>query len=69
VKVSGQIPRAGDTLVVVGRVGAELALADAAPDVPHTVPGDAGRHTRTSLGVFQLPKNASVALNLIAAVG
>jgi len=117
--VSGQIPRVGDTILVVGRVGAEVALAearlaaqvcamralallrqslgsldpisqllrltvyvqsaadftqqsevaDAASDVLHTVLGDAGRHTRTSVGVFQLPKNAAVELDLMAAVG
>ena len=33
----------------------------------HTVLGEAGRHTRTSVGVYQLPKNASVELDLIAA--
>jgi enamine deaminase RidA (YjgF/YER057c/UK114 family) len=117
--VSGQIPRVGDTILVVGRVGAEVTLAearlaaqvcamralallrqslgsldaigqllrltvyvqsaadftqhsevaDAASDVLHTVLGDAGRHTRTSVGVYQLPKNAAVELDLIAAVG
>jgi enamine deaminase RidA (YjgF/YER057c/UK114 family) len=117
--VSGQIPRVGDTILVVGRVGAEVSLAearlaaqvctmralallrqslgsleaitqllrltvyvqsaadftqhsevaDAASDVLHTVLGEAGRHTRTSVGVYQLPKNAAVELDLIAAVG
>jgi enamine deaminase RidA (YjgF/YER057c/UK114 family) len=117
--VSGQIPRVGDTILVVGRVGAEVSLAearlaakvctlralallrqelgsldaieqllrltvyvqsaadftqhsevaDAASDLLHTVLGEAGRHTRTSVGVFQLPKNAAVELDLIAAVG
>jgi enamine deaminase RidA (YjgF/YER057c/UK114 family) len=117
--VSGQIPREGDTILVVGRVGAQVTLAearlaaqvcamralallrqslgsldaisqllrltvyvqsaadftqhsevaDAASDVLHTVLGDAGRHTRTSVGVCQLPKNAAVELDLIAGVG
>jgi hypothetical protein len=31
--------------------------------------GEAGVHTRTSVGVLQLPKNAAVELDLIAAVG
>ena len=44
-------------------------VADAASDVLHTVLGDAGRHTRTTVGVYQLPKNAAVELDLIAAVG
>jgi enamine deaminase RidA (YjgF/YER057c/UK114 family) len=30
--------------------------------------GEAGRHTRTSVGVVQLPKNASVELDLVVAV-
>lgn len=116
--VSGQIPRVGDEVVVTGRVGAEVTLAqaqvgaricamralavlrgtlgdldrvagilrmgvyvqsadgftqqsevgDAASEVLHTVLGQAGVHTRTSIGVFQLPKNASVEIDLIAAV-
>jgi enamine deaminase RidA (YjgF/YER057c/UK114 family) len=43
-------------------------VADAASDVFHEVLGDAGKHTRTSVGVYQLPKNAAVELDLIAAV-
>jgi enamine deaminase RidA (YjgF/YER057c/UK114 family) len=116
--VSGQVPRVGTEVVVTGRVGEAVSLADAqkaarvcalralvllaqslgslerverilrvtvftqsapgftqqsevadaASDVFHDVLGDAGRHTRTSVGVFQLPKNASVELDLIAAV-
>lgn len=42
-------------------------VADAASELLHTVLGEAGRHTRTSVGVYQLPKNASVELDLIAA--
>ncbi len=121
VYVSGQIPRVGNTVMVMGRVGravgqtslaqakvaAEIcamrALAllrqqsggldavtqilrvtvyvqaaedftqlsevgDAASKVFYAVLGEAGVHTRTSVGVFQLPKNASVELDLIAAV-
>ncbi len=118
VYVSGQIPRVGETLVVVGCVGADVDLArarhaakvcamralvllrqelggldkigrilrmtvyvhcsehftqlsevgDAASELLHAVLGDAGRHTRTSVGVRQLPKNAPVELDLIAAV-
>jgi enamine deaminase RidA (YjgF/YER057c/UK114 family) len=114
--VSGQVPRVGSTVMVTGRVGAEVSLAqaqlaaricamralallretaggldriahiikvnvyvqsaadfslqsevaDAASEVLHAVLGEAGRHTRTSIGVFQLPKNASVELDLIA---
>jgi enamine deaminase RidA (YjgF/YER057c/UK114 family) len=42
-------------------------VADAASEVLHTVLGAAGIHTRTSVGVAQLPKNATVEVDLIAA--
>lgn len=42
-------------------------VADGASDVLHAILGEAGIHTRTSVGVFQLPKNASVELDLVAA--
>lgn len=41
-------------------------VADAASELFHAVLGEAGRHTRTSVGAYQLPKNASVELDLIA---
>ena len=43
-------------------------VADAASDLLHFVLGVPGKHTRTSVGVYQLPKNASVELDLIASV-
>ena len=43
-------------------------VADAASDVLFFVLGDVGAHTRTSIGVYQLPKNATVELDLIVAV-
>lgn len=43
-------------------------VADGASELLHEILGDAGRHTRTSVGVYQLPKNASVELDLVAAV-
>ncbi|MDB5846869.1 MAG: hypothetical protein JWP29_621 [Rhodoferax sp.] len=43
-------------------------VADAASALLHEVLGEAGRHTRTSVGVVQLPKNASVELDLVVAV-
>jgi enamine deaminase RidA (YjgF/YER057c/UK114 family) len=43
-------------------------VADGASEVLYAVLGDAGVHTRTSVGVYQLPKNASVELDLIAVV-
>lgn len=42
-------------------------VADAASDLLHAILGEAGAHTRTSVGVFQLPKNATVEIDLIAA--
>ena len=41
-------------------------VADGASDLLVAVLGDAGRHTRTSIGVYQLPKNATVELELVA---
>lgn len=114
--VSGQVPRVGTTVVVTGRVGADVTLnhaqlaakvcamralallqrelgslekvrqilrvtvytqsapdftqqsevADAASELLHSVLGEPGKHTRTSVGVYQLPKNASVELDLMA---
>jgi len=118
VYVSGQVPRVGDRVVVTGRAGAEVTLAqaqlaakvcalralallqrslgsleavrailkvnvytqssadftqqsevaDAASELLHAVLGPAGAHARTSVGVFQLPKNATVELDLVAVV-
>jgi len=42
-------------------------VADGASDLVWRVLGPAGAHTRTSVGVLQLPKNASVEIDLIAA--
>lgn len=118
VYVSGQVPRVGDAVVVTGRAGTDVTLADAqhaarictmralmllhrslgsldavrailritvyvqsadtftlqsevadgASDLLHRILGAAGAHTRTSVGVYQLPKNATVEIDLIAAV-
>jgi enamine deaminase RidA (YjgF/YER057c/UK114 family) len=43
-------------------------VADAASDLLHSVLGAAGVHARTSVGVFALPKNASVELDMIVAL-
>jgi enamine deaminase RidA (YjgF/YER057c/UK114 family) len=40
-------------------------VADAASALLHEVFGEAGRHARTSVGVYQLPKNASVELEMV----
>ncbi|MDP4301516.1 RidA family protein [Leptothrix discophora] len=116
--ISGQVPRVGSSVVVTGRVGEAVSLAqaqvaakvcamralallqrelgsldkvrqilrvtvytlsssgftqqsevaDGASELLHSVLGEAGKHTRTSVGVYQLPKNASVELDLIASV-
>ena len=118
VEVSGQIPRVGSEVVVAGRVGADVDLAqaqsaakiclmralallnrhlsgleavaqilrlnvyvqsaadftqqsevaDGASDLLYEIFGEAGVHTRTSVGVYQLPKNAAVELDLRVAV-
>jgi enamine deaminase RidA (YjgF/YER057c/UK114 family) len=113
--VSGQIPRVGDEIVVVGAAGAEVSLekarlaakvstmralalvsravgslgniaavlrmtvfvrsessftqqsevADGASDLLAAVLGPVGIHTRTSVGVTQLPKGATVEIDFI----
>lgn len=117
VYVSGQIPRVGSEVRVVGRVGSAVTLgeaqraaeictlrvlavlhkayglgrierilklnvfvqsaeeftqqsevADAASNLLVNVFGDAGKPTRTSVGVYQLPKNAAVELDVVAAL-
>ena len=42
-------------------------VADGASEILFRVLGDAGVHSRTSVGVCQLPKNAPVEIDLIAA--
>lgn len=41
-------------------------VADAASGLLQQILGPAGAHTRTSVGVYQLPRNATVELDLIA---
>ena len=43
-------------------------VAGGASDMLFDVLGEAGAHTRTSVGVYQLPKNATVELDLLATV-
>jgi enamine deaminase RidA (YjgF/YER057c/UK114 family) len=43
-------------------------VADAASELLHDILGAPGKHTRTSVGAYQLPKNASVELDLIASI-
>ncbi|WP_334189854.1 RidA family protein [Noviherbaspirillum sp.] len=42
-------------------------VADSASEVLYAVFSSAGVHTRTSVGVYQLPKNASVEIDMIVA--
>lgn len=115
VYISGQIPRVQDTVVVTGRAGSKVTLAqaqlaaqvcvlralallqralgslehigsvlritvyvqcsedftqhsevaDGASDLLYSILGEAGAHTRTSVGVYQLPKNATVELDMV----
>ena len=43
-------------------------VANGASDVFSHVLGDAGKHTRTTVGVYQLPKNAAIEVDMIAVV-
>lgn len=43
-------------------------VADGASELLYSILGPAGSHTRTSVGVFQLPKNATVEVDLVASV-
>lgn len=116
--VSGQVPRIGQDVVVLGSAGRDVTLAeaqraarisairvltilhqhlgsldrvaqvlritvfvqsapdftlqsqvaDAASDLLVAVLGEAGKHSRSSVGVAQLPKNATVEVELTAAI-
>jgi enamine deaminase RidA (YjgF/YER057c/UK114 family) len=43
-------------------------VSDGASEVLHEIFGEAGIHSRTSVGVFQLPKNAPVEIAFVVAV-
>ena len=43
-------------------------VADGASEILFDVLGQAGAHSRTSVGVLQLPKNATVEIELMATV-
>lgn len=43
-------------------------VADAASEILYSVLSPSGGHTRTSVGVYQLPKNAAVEIDLLAAI-
>ena len=44
-------------------------LADAASDILYAVLAPNGGHTRTSVGVYQLPKNGAVEIDMVVALG
>ena len=64
----GQILKVGVYVQSAAGFTQQSEVADAASALLHAVLGEEGRHTRTSVGVFQLPKNAAVEIDLIAAV-
>jgi enamine deaminase RidA (YjgF/YER057c/UK114 family) len=116
--ISGQVPRVGDEIVIMGRVGQDVSLAraqaaaqvsvmrclallaqqwgsldrvgrilrltvyvqcaenftqlsevsDGASDLLEEILGESAVHSRTSVGVYALPKNAAVEIDMIAAV-
>jgi enamine deaminase RidA (YjgF/YER057c/UK114 family) len=43
-------------------------VADGASEILYAIFASAGVHTRTSVGVYQLPKNASVEVDMIVAI-
>ena len=43
-------------------------VADGASNLLRKILGEAGLHTRTSVGVFQLPKNAAVEIDMVIAL-
>lgn len=43
-------------------------VADGASEILYSIFAEAGVHTRTSVGVYQLPKNASVEVDMIVAL-
>jgi enamine deaminase RidA (YjgF/YER057c/UK114 family) len=63
-----QVLKVGVYVQSAADFGQQSEVADAASGLLHAVLGEAGRHTRTSVGVVQLPKNAAVELDLVAQV-
>ena len=61
----GQVLRVGVYVQSAAQFTQQSEVADAASALLKTVLGDAGAHTRTSIGVYQLPKNASVELDMV----
>ena len=63
-----QVLRVGVYIQCTESFTQQSEVADAASTLLVDVLGEAGRHTRTSVGVYQLPKNASVELEMTVAL-
>jgi len=75
--ISGQVPRVQGQIAVTGALGATASasgftqhseVSDGASANLYDVFAANGAHTRTSVGVAALPKNAAVELDLVVAV-
>ena len=70
----GSLDRVERVLTVTGYVAStpefhqQPAVVDGASRVLHAVFGDAGRHTRSAIGVAALPRGGAVEIEVIAAV-
>jgi hypothetical protein len=62
-----KILRIGVYVQCTGDFTQQSETADAASDLMHRVFAQAGVHARTSVGVYALPKNAAVVLDMIVA--
>jgi enamine deaminase RidA (YjgF/YER057c/UK114 family) len=63
-----QVLRVGVFVAATADFAQHSEVADAASDLLHVIFGEAGVHVRTSVGAASLPKNATVELELVAAV-
>ncbi|MBX3588602.1 MAG: RidA family protein [Ramlibacter sp.] len=59
-----RVLRVGVFVQSAPQFGQQSEVADAASGLLRQVLGDAGAHTRTSVGVLQLPKNATVEIEM-----
>lgn len=64
----GRVLRVGVFVQSAQDFSQQSEVADAASALLHQVFGEAGRHTRTSVGVYQLPKNAAVEVEMAASI-
>ncbi|MDR6889074.1 MULTISPECIES: RidA family protein [Variovorax] len=63
----GKVLRVGVFVQCTADFTQQSEVADAASELLHRVFGDAGVHVRTAVGVYALPKNASVELEMTVA--